>query len=153
VKDYTCMLIKQERIKGRLDPENIISMQFRSQPFSVYMKWLSPANWAGQEVCYVHGKNRNQMRVKSKEVGVLGTISIDPTDRKVMEHSRHTIYEAGIGNMIETFVKAWETERQLNKTQVRVDEYTYDKRLCYRIETTRTERLPQFYCYRSVLYL
>jgi hypothetical protein len=36
---------------------------------------------------------------------------------------------------------------------VRVAEYNYNNRTCLRIETIRLERRPEFYCYRSVLYL
>ena len=35
---------------------------------------------------------------------------------------------------------------------MRVAEYSF-QRPCYRIETIRTERRPEFYCYRSVLYI
>src|SRR5262245_13212731 len=58
VRDYTCLLVSQERVKGKLLPENLISAKFRTQPFSVYMRWLGPKQSAGQEVCYVAGKNK-----------------------------------------------------------------------------------------------
>lgn len=155
VKDYTCTLVKRERIKGQLSDEDIIMMSFRQQPFSVYMKWLSPAKFKGQEVAYVHGRNSNKMRVKSK--GLLGNItdfvSIDPQDRRVFEHSRHSIYEAGIGNLIDQSLQSMEAERKIGKSKVQVGEYTYDNRRCYRIETIRPERHPSFTNYRTVLYL
>src|SRR5437016_5386397 len=39
IKDYACLFIKRERIRGQLQPENLIQLKVRSQPFSVYMQW------------------------------------------------------------------------------------------------------------------
>src|SRR5262249_11289766 len=78
---------------------------------------------------------------------------IDPNDRRVFEHSRHTIREAGMGNMCDQLIRCFETEKQLNKSQVTVAEYNCNNRRCYRIEVTRTERTPQSYCYRTVVYI
>ena len=59
----------------------------------------------GQEVAFVQGKNADKLRVRN--VGVLkvaGFISIDIDDKRALEHSRHTIREAGIGNLIDRTV-------------------------------------------------
>lgn len=156
VRDYTCTMQSQERVRGTLLEPNLIMMKARTQPFSVYMRWIAPASSKNQEVCFVLGRNNNMMRVRSHKLGggkLLGWMSVDPNDSRVMEHSRHNIYEAGLGNLIEQTIKHWQMEKQLGKTQVKMAEYTYDKRRVVRIETTRTERQPQFYCYRSVLYV
>jgi hypothetical protein len=156
VRDYTCTMQSQERVRGVLLEPNLIQMKMRTQPFSVYMRWLAPDSSRNQEVCFVLGRNGNKMRVKSHRLGkggLLGWMSVDPSDSRVTEHSRHTIYEAGLGNLIEQTIKYWDAERQLGKTQVKMAEYTCNNRRAVRIETTHTERLPQFYCYRSVLYV
>src|SRR3954464_9716204 len=66
VKDYTCTLVSQERVNGKLLDQNIMALKFRQQPFSVYMRWLQPRDLAGQEVCFIQGKNNNKMRVNPK---------------------------------------------------------------------------------------
>jgi hypothetical protein len=153
VNDYQCLLISQERVKGVLLPENVMQMSFRKVPFSVYMKWLAPKDKAGQEVCYVYGRNNNQMKVHPVGIGAaFGWTSIDTKDPRVMEHSRHTITEAGILNLIERTAKCWEAERALNKTQVNIAEYEYNKQRCVRVETVHVEKMPTFYCYRNVIY-
>jgi hypothetical protein len=152
VRDYSCTLVKQERVKGRLQEENVIQLKFRQQPFSVYMRWLGPKGFAGQEVAYVQGKNNNMMRVRSSGVlGTFGFVSISPRDPRALEHSRHTITEAGLGNLINQTYQDWAALRQAGKAQVRLGEYRYDNRLCTRVEVIR-ERSPQAYCYRGVLY-
>jgi hypothetical protein len=156
VRDYTCLLIKQERINSRLSPRNIMEMKVRAQPFSVYLRWLEPRGEAGQEVCYVTGKNDGKMRVHPK--GVLGSfagfISLDPNDPRARQTSKRSITEAGIGNMIERFARAWDNERRLNLTsQVQVAEYEYNRRRCTRVEILHPDNGNGHFLYhRDVLY-
>jgi hypothetical protein len=154
IRDYACLFIKRERLRGQLQPENLIDMKVRTQPFSVYLRWLKPAGSAGQEVCYVAGRNNGMMRVRSPGVlGTVGFITMDPRDPRAVETSRHSITEAGIGNLIERYTEAWQLERSLNRTQVRIQEYEYNRRRCTRVETIHADsadkRIP---FYRSLVY-
>lgn len=156
VQDYTCTLIKRENINGILSEEHFIDAKFRTQPFSVYMRWLAPSKFYNQEVAFVLGRNNNKMRVHSTKgliKGAVGFVSVDLNDRRVMEQTRHTIYEAGIGNLIEQAVRYMEAEKQLGKAQLRINEVSYDKRACLRVEIIRTERRQQYDYYRTVLFL
>ncbi len=154
VFDYTCTLVKKERINGELTPENVIAMSVRSDPFGVDLRWLRPQSVSGQEACYVAGRNDGKMRVRSAGLlGAVGFISMDPTDPRCQKTSRHAITEAGIGNLIQRFIGRWELERKLNVTQVRIGEYEYNKRRCVRVETIHpTNPDNQFLCYRTVVY-
>jgi hypothetical protein len=155
-KDYVCTLVKQERVQGRLQEQNIILLKFRAEPFSVNMRWLAPREQSGQEVSFINGRNGNKMRVNIPKglKKVVGFVSVDPNDPRVFEHSRHTIYEAGISTLIEQTIRSFESEKRFNKTQVRIAEYTYNNRRCYRIETIHPpQRDGQFYSYRGILYL
>jgi hypothetical protein len=156
VRDYTCLLVKRERVNGYLPPENVMEMKVRAQPFSVYLRWLQPASEAGQEVCYVAGRYDGKMRVHPK--GVLGSfagfISLDINDPRVRQTSKRSITEAGIGNTIERFARAWENERLHNlTTQVNVAEYEYNRRRCMRVETFHPDNASgHFHYYRDVIY-
>ena len=154
VTDYTCTLVKKERINGELTPDNIIAMSVRNDPFSVDLRWLEPRSSSGQEVCYVAGRNDGKMRVKSTGLlGAIGFVSIDPNDPRAQKTSRHAITEAGLGNLIQRFSGRWEVERKLNVTQVKIGEYEYNKRRCVRVETIHpTNPDNQFLCYRTVIY-
>jgi hypothetical protein len=156
VQDYTCTLTKRENVNGLLSEEHYIDAKFRTQPFSVYMRWLAPGKLRGTEVAFVLGRNNNKMRVHSKAgliKGAVGFVSVDVNDRRVMEQTRHTIYDAGIGNLIEQAVKSVEAEQQIGKGQVRISEVDHDKRRCLRVEIIRAERRQQYDYYRTVLYL
>lgn len=154
VKDYSCLFVKRENIQGQLRPENVVEMKVRGQPFSVYLHWLGPQAIAGQEACYVAGRNNGQMRVHATGIrAVAGFVSLDPRDPRVMQNNRHPITDAGIGNLIERFSQRWENEKRLNQTQVRVGEYDYNQRRCTRVEMIHpANNANQFYAYRSVIY-
>ena len=153
VQDYTCVLIKRERLRGQLQADQVITMRVRAQPFSVYLHWDEPRSMAGQEACYVTGRNNGMMRVHSTGlVGAIGGwVTLDPRDPRVMEHSRHSITEAGIGNLIERYGTRWEEERKLNVTDARVADFVYNTRPCRRVECIHPPG-GQFTYYRSILY-
>jgi hypothetical protein len=154
VRDYTCLFVKRERIRGQLQPENLIDMKVRSQPFSVYLRWMGPPNLLGQEACYVAGGNKGMLRVHSTGLaGTVGFMSVEPTDPRVMQNNRHPITDAGIGRLIEKYGQRWEMERQLNKSQVRVGEFEYNQRRCIRVEAIHPDNTSgKFYAYRNLVY-
>jgi Protein of unknown function (DUF1571) len=153
VKDYTCTLVTQENVNGKLLERNVMQMKMKTEPFSVYMRWLAPKKNETQEVAFMHGKNNNKMRVKSPILPGNFFMSIDVNDKRVMQHSRHNITEAGIGNMIEGCLGQWERDRKLAKTTVKTANFLCNEKECHRIELTRLEKNPAFYCHRTVIYL
>lgn len=154
VDDYTCTLVKREVVRGQQQPENVIALKVRNQPFSIHMRWLKPKMLEGQEACYVAGQNNGMMRVKGAGLlGAVGFINLDPKDPRAMQTSRHCITEAGIGNIIERYAERWERERALHRTQVRIGEYEFHQRRCVRVETIHPDSKPgDFYAYRNVVY-
>src|SRR5439155_17053809 len=137
-----------------LEPENVIEMKMRTQPFSVYFHWLGPKTLAGQEACFVAGRYNNMMRVHPTGFkGAFGFLSIPPNDPRVLENSRHTIQEAGIGNLMERLMQCWLMDRRYHKAQVRIADYEYARRRCIRVETIRPDKTGGGGCYyRSVVY-
>src|SRR5262249_23889457 len=131
VRTYTATFISQERVRGVLGPERVVAFTFRT-PFSINMRWLGPKDEAGPGLVYIHGMNKNMMRVHdNKGIGkMVGFVSIAPNDPRVLEHTRHTIVEAGIGNLIERFARSWEAERRMGKTRVGMAEYEYNQKRC-----------------------
>ena len=154
VRDYSCMFVAHENLPGKKGEDQIIEMKFRQQPFSVYMKWARPKSMEGQEVAFVDGKNGNNLRVRNPGLlKVAGFMAIDLDDKRTLEHSRHTIREAGIGVLIDRTARSWQFDRETGKAVTQISAYKFDDKECYRIETTHLARLPQFYSYRGVIYL
>jgi hypothetical protein len=155
VEDYECRLVKQERVKGELLPENTMLMRVRHQPFSIYLRCDSPSAEKGLEVCYVEGRNHGMMRAHpAGMIGVLGFWSVDIHDPRAFAKNRHCISDAGLGNLLESTGRYWDLERRLNKTLVHITEDNLGSHVCKRIETVHPERnAGSFYGYRCVLWL
>ena len=47
IKDYSCTMIKHERIDGKLNDQEFMYLQIRHEPFSVYMYFLGPDKLRG----------------------------------------------------------------------------------------------------------
>ena len=62
IQDYTCMLVKRERIDGKLGDYQYMAVKIRNHPFSVYLGFLKPEEVAGREVIYVDGANKNELQ-------------------------------------------------------------------------------------------
>jgi hypothetical protein len=154
VQDYSCVMIKREKIGDMVGPDNIIALKVRGQPFSVNMKWQEPKNLAGQEVCYVAGRNDGKLRVKSAgALGLVGFVSLELNDPRVVAASRHSITEAGLANLIDRLSKGWEIEKKLNGTKVQIGQFEFAKRRCTRIDTVHPGAPSKDYeYYRSVVY-
>jgi hypothetical protein len=155
IRDYSCVFVKQERIGDHLQPESVIALKVRQQPFSVAMRWAAPKDLAGQEVVYVAGRNNGNLRVHATGIkGAIGFVSIAPNDPRATAQSRHPITEAGVGNLILSLQQSWARERGLGRTQVRAAEYEYNHRKCTRVDVLHSNDAisRQFYCFRSVVY-
>jgi len=154
VQDYTCTFVKHEVIGGQLQPENVLAMKVKAQPFSVHFKWQAPKALEGQECCYVTGKHNGILRGKSPGVlGVVGFLNIALTDPQVVNSSRYPITDAGIGNLIDRLAKRWPEEKARQRTVVSIRDFEFSRRRCTRVETVNPHTQPgEFFCYRSVIY-
>jgi hypothetical protein len=101
VTSYTTVLHKQQRVAGRLLPEETILLKCRRTPFSMYMKWIGRLN-KGSELLYVAGWNED--RVRAHRGGILRflTRNLDPRDPRLMAGNLRPVTSAGIGYLLET---------------------------------------------------
>ncbi len=153
IQDYSCTFIKQERINGKLLPEEYISMKARTRPFSVYLKWQKPHE--GREVIYVDGRHDGKIMVHSTGVEKLvgGTVALDPRGEMAMESSRHNITEAGIGNLIDQLISRWESQKKFGQTKVELkDNATVDGRSCWCVKTTHPNDPRQYPYHRARIF-
>jgi hypothetical protein len=120
VRDYSCVLVKQERINGDLGEQQIIRMKLRHEPFSVAMTFNKPH--AGREVLYVHGRNENNLLVR--EAGLLriaGFVSLDPQGSRAMAEQKHPITMVGIRNLLSEIVRECEGDTKFAESEVTVN--------------------------------
>jgi hypothetical protein len=130
-------------------------MKVRNSPLSVAIHWFAPSSCQGQDLCYVEGKNGGKMRVQPAGwLGYFGYFTIDLTDPRVMEQTRHPVTEASIGYLFDSTARYWRMERQLGQTGIRLAEIELLQHRCTMIETVHPNRhAGSFYAYRCLLYL
>lgn len=99
VTSYTAVFHKQQRVAGRLRPEETILLKYR-KPLSLYMRWTK-APYKGSELLYVEGWNDN--RIRAHRGGILRFITrdLDPRDPGVMDGNLRPVTSMGIGYLLE----------------------------------------------------
>jgi hypothetical protein len=122
VNDYTCTVVKRERIDGELLDYQYMFVKVRNrkvqnnrvvQPFSVYMYFLKPSDVKGRECIYVEG--RNDDKLVAHEGGMAGrllpTVWLRPTSMLAMRNQRYPITELGIEKLVDKLIERGEQDR------------------------------------------
>ncbi len=155
IKDYTCTLVKRERIDGRLSRHAFAFVKLRHQqirdgavvtPFSVYMRFSGPADIRGREVIFVDGWNKGKLIARNGG-GNFGyvTVAISPLSRLAMVDNHYPVTEMGIRNLVERLVEIGEEELQHGEIEVKYYRGAkIDDRVCTAIEVTHPVRRPHF---------
>ena len=100
IASYTAVFHKQQRVSGKLLPEETILLKCRRKPFSLYMKWIKKPNY-GSELLYVKGWNQD--RIRAHKGGILRFFkrNLDPRDPVLMKNNLHPVTSIGIDFLIE----------------------------------------------------
>ena len=144
VNDYEATLMKRERIQGELQSETM-RIKFREAPFSVYLGFGGEN--AGREVLYVEGRNQNNMLAHegSGLKSLVGTVSLSPSSPDVLAHSRHSITEIGLRNLLRYMIERWESEAEFGECEVQYYQNAkLGERECLVIESTHPQPRRQF---------
>ena len=101
---YTCTFTKQERIGGRLRPEQRAAVKFRAEPFSVAMHWTHNPPPADR-VLYVAGRHGGKMLLHLRS-GLARLVAGDPAlrapdDPEVRKNTLRPITAFGLANALE----------------------------------------------------
>ena len=120
IKDYSCTVVKRERIDGKLNPHEYMFAKVRHEPFSVYLYFLAPDTVKGQEVIYVEGANDGNMlaHAGSGVRALVGTVSVKPQSQLAMQGNRYAITEIGVENLAKRLVEVAEHDQQFGECEV-----------------------------------
>lgn len=129
VDDYTCTLVKRERIKDRLGDFEYMFAKIRNRktengevkvPFSVYLYFLKPDGVKGREVIWVEGRNDGKMAAHEGglKMNLLPTVWIKPDSFLAMNGNRYPITEAGIENLVARLIEKGERDRKRDECEV-----------------------------------
>lgn len=153
--DYTCTFFKRERLAdGQLTGQHVMKMKARTQPSSVYFKFLKPK--AGREAIYVAGHNGGKALVHDVGIGKLlaGTLKLDPRSSMAMEDCRHPITDAGLGHMIDEIAERWDIELKPGESRVTIHHNAkVGSRACTMIESEHPKYHPDFMFHLVKVYI
>lgn len=120
VHDYSAVLVKRERFKGKLGPEQTLFVKVRHEPYSVFLHFLAPEKNKGDEAIYVEGQNDGKLL--GHTTGVLGwsvgTVQLDPLGSIAMNGQNHPITHTGLAHLIGQFVEFAEKNLENPRCQV-----------------------------------
>jgi hypothetical protein len=99
VKGYSLVMQKQERLRGKLYPKEVMEVCFQENPYSVYLHWIQGARKA-ERVVFVAGENNGKMLVHPE--GLAGrfvkVVERDVAGEDAKESGRYTLDQFGIAN-------------------------------------------------------
>jgi outer membrane lipoprotein-sorting protein len=139
IRDYSCTVVKRERIGGELKPHEYMFAKVRHEPFSVYLYFLAPDDVKGQEVIYVNGRNEGNMlaHAGSGVRAMVGTVALDPQSMLAMQGNRYPITELGVENLAKRLVEVAEHDKQFGECDVNfLPQAKVNGRLCTCVQVT-----------------
>ena len=145
VEDYSCRLVKRERVDGRLNNHEWVNLKVRHQPFSVYVAFVNKQERPWQEVCYIADRHAGKMFAHSDTHKLLGTVSLFPDSPRAMREGRYPLTEVGVLNLIRRLVEHAENDVKFDDCEVKVyDNAKIEDRLCHYIRVTHKTKRPEF---------
>jgi hypothetical protein len=156
VKDYTCTMIKRERIDGEVTDPEYMYVKVRHQPFSVYLNFLKPADEQGREVIYVEGRNNGKMTAHegSGLKARFGAVDLNPTSAMAMKGNKYPITQLGVKNLVRRLLEVGSQDMKYGECDV-----TYRKnakvndRICTIIEVIHPVPRRNFIFHKALIYV
>ena len=162
--DYTGMLVKRERVNGRLTETEYIKFKIRNErevdgekvPFSIYLRFLKPSAVRGREVIWIDGANKGKLIAHDNPNSLRGkiTVKLDPEGAMAMEGNRYPVYEAGIENLVRKLVEKGKRDRECGDCIVNYsDNASINRRPCSMIEVVHPEPNGVYEFWKAKIYI
>jgi hypothetical protein len=163
VRDYTCKIVKRERINGELGDQQQMMAKIRNRqekngqvtaPFSVYLKFLEPDSSAGREVIWVDGKNDGKLI--AHEAGLLNIkrFSLAPDGLLAMFGQRYPIQKIGMQVLAEELIAKGERDRKRAECEVQFSENAaVDNRPCRMIQVLHPVKRDHFDFFKAQIFI
>ena len=155
VKDYSCRVVKQERVDGQMRPLEYFDAKVRHpwrsngqlvHPKSLYLKFLAPEDAAGREVLWVEGFNDNKMIVRrgGRRFNYI-TVELDPASETAMRDSVYSVADTGLKMMVRNLIDIGLADMKYGECDVQFFENVkVDGRPCTCIQVKHPRPRPQF---------
>jgi hypothetical protein len=153
IHDYSCLLVKRERVNGRLGSYQYMTAKVRHYrddqrkpvPFSLYLRFLQPDEFRDREVLYVHGMNGGKIIAKKGgDRFAYLTTELDPQSEIAMRGNRYPITEFGVQNLAHRLLEIAEDQNFLDGCDVELRRQAkVDGRECVAIVVKKRVRTPE----------
>ena len=151
---YTCLIVKQETIDGKLDPAQYLRLKIRDrrvqddrlvQPLSIYAKFLKPEKVAGREVLYVENQLDGDLLVRRGGTRLPNlTLKLNPEGRLAKKDTNYSIMQTGIRPMLQQILDRMESQPADSPVQIRLfADAKVDGRSCQHIEIRQLKQMPE----------
>ena len=129
VRDYQCVMVKQEALASGMSTEQEIEVKFRSEPFSVMMNWLRNPGMA-QRVIYVKNKwvdesakNPNEREMAVAQPGPIAQLLFKSIKQPIRgrfakKASRRYLDEFGFRSTLDLLIKYCDLAAQSNELKL-----------------------------------
>jgi hypothetical protein len=166
--DYTCRIVKRERIDDRLQEYRYLDAKVRPRvvrdgeivtPLSVYLRFLAPKKLAGRRLVYVEGQNEGKMLVRNggpRLSNVIVSVSLD--SQAARRESEMSVVDIGFDRMAREIIARLETDMKADprgeNTQVeRLKDAKVNKRPCTHVRITHPQKQDALGFYRASVYV
>jgi len=129
IKDYTCLLVMRERIDKDLSKEKFALVKLRHEqrreaavtvPFSVYLRFLGPAEIEDREVIFVRGRNDGKLIARRGGYHFKNiTLAVDPQGDLATRDTRYPVTELGLRNLIERLIEVAKEDLRYGEIEVK----------------------------------
>ncbi len=120
IQDYSAVMVKRERVGGKLNEQEFMYIKIRHKPFSVYMYFLGPEKLRGQEAIYVEGQNNGNLLGHGVGIKkIAGTVPLQPTGALAMAGQRYPITEIGFLNLTKRLIEVAEQDKKFGECEVK----------------------------------
>ncbi len=166
IQDYTCRIIRRERLGGKLRPYEFMRAKIRHQslneagtepasPFSVYLRFEKPKTLGGREVLFLEGKNAGRMLVRRGGTRLAYvTTYLAPTSELALKESRYPITDVGFHRLIGRLVEVIKEDMQHEECQVQFfEDAKIGDRSCTRILVEHPRPRDHFRYHRAIVFI
>lgn len=154
---YACIVTMRETVGGELQDMRRAQMIFRAEPFSVYMKYITPDDIVGREIVYVEGQYNDRIIVtKGGYRPALAHITraIKPDSQLARSESNHSLKELGIASMMKQLLDVAHSAEQFPDCKIEFFENaSIDNRACTVIQITHEPKSNVFPFYKGQVFI
>jgi hypothetical protein len=162
IRDYECILVKRERIKGELNDYQYMFTKVRNRqmrdgrvivPFSVYMYFLKPSDIKGREVIFVEGHNEDKLCAHEASA-FLPTVWLKPDSALAMRGQLYPITDVGVENLVLKLIERGQQERRFPDVDVAFKkDARVNGRVCTVLEIKHPNRRPEYEFYHAQVFI